>query len=446
MSVTEMAGTSAVTLIQEGAPWIVGYDEAAFRAVAGVTPHPAERAAREAAFRRYAAAPTPHSKMEEWRHTDPASLPFARLPRLPSLSECLVSAHEWDTAFDIVIAVTERGWQVIDRVGLVAQGAVSVWDLSKALVEGVTSEEEISLWSPRPDQVDKVVLLADAFWSVGFYVKVAPGVEVPRGMLIRCANAASSNALIGRLVVQMGSRSRMTVFERHDSLHRADVLSVFSKRINVAEAARVSWTTLRMESDRAVHIADEWVSLERDARVEWTICNLGGRLIKGRFTGDARQAGAAVELDGLYFACGEQHMDQKTLQAHSSPNTFSRLLYKGVVKDRAYSVYQGRIIAWPGAVRVDAYQKNNNLVLNDGARADSMPGLQIDADDLKCGHGSTIGNLDNEQLFYLRSRGIDEQTARAVLIHGFFEEILQRLLFEPAREAVAQQITARIAS
>lgn len=446
MSVTEISGTPAATLIQEGAPWIAGYDEAAFRAVADAAQHPAERAAREAAFKKYAAAPTPHGKMEEWRRTDPASLPFARMARLPYLSARSVGGHEWDEAFDVVIAVAEHGWQVMDRAGLVAQGAMSVQELSRAFIERTISEEEIAAWAPRPDAVDKTALLADAFWNVGFYIKVAEGVEVPRGVLIRWANAATGKALIGRLVVWMGSRSRMTIFERHDAPHRAEVLSIFSKRINVAEAARVSWATLRMEGDRAVHVADEWISLERDARVEWTICNFGGRLIKGRFTGDARQAGAAVELDGLYFACGDQHVDQKTLQVHSSPDTFSRLLYKGVVEDRAYSVYQGRIIARPGAVRVDAYQKNNNLVLNDGARADSMPGLQIDADDLKCSHGATIGNLDEEQLFYLRSRGLDERTARATLIRGFFEEILQRLSFEPARQAVAQQITARIAS
>jgi Fe-S cluster assembly protein SufD len=182
----------------------------------------------------------------------------------------------------------------------------------------------------------------------------------------------------------------------------------------------------------------------RDAQVDQINLNFGGKVSKVKFGSDLAGPNSAAELDGLFFTTGEQHIDQTTWQVHSSPDTYSRLLYKGAVRDTSQSVYQGIIKAKPGAIRVDAYQTNNNIVLNDGARAHTIPGLLIDADDLKCSHGATVGNLDPDQIFYLRSRGIEEAEARRLVMLGFFEEVIERIPQDFIRERVQEIIRERM--
>jgi Fe-S cluster assembly protein SufD len=429
----------------EASAWVPGMDEAAWEVVLGACAGEAERKDRQAAFERYRQAVLPHGKMEEWRRTDPARIPFASMKYLPRLVPGDCREHEWDGDFDVVARVEDDRFQVVRNNRSLDENALRVLPLPEALSRGYAREEELAAWGARPDYPDKFSIAAESFWNVGVFIEVGAGVDVPRGVLIRCHRATSGRLLMPRVVFRAGERSRVAVLEVHTASEGAEVLTAPSKRLLVGSGAQAGWCTLRDESERTVHLADEWASLARDARLDWVTLNLGGRLVKARFTSDAREAGASAELAGLFLAGGEQHVDQKTLQVHSAPDTFSRLLYKGAVKDHAYSVYQGQIIARPGAVRVDAYQRNNNLVLNDGARADSMPGLQIDADDLKCSHGSTIGNLDEEQVFYLRSRGVEDRSARALLIEGFFEEIIQRIPHERLREVLQRRVRERIA-
>ena len=436
---------SAPGLESENAPrWVTGFDDRLFARIAGTATTEAERAEREAAFKMYAAAPLPHGKMEEWRRTDPARFPFGRFERLPALSPQCLEPHAWDSDFDIVIAVDGQSYWVFDNSGGVRTGAVRIMPLAEAWRDGLGGQTILQEWGGRPDRPDKFTLIGEPFWNLGLYVDVRAGAHLERGLLIRYHHSQARKTLIARLVVHVGAGSDVSAVEWHDAPSDAEIMTIASKRWLLGDGARMRWTIVRDEGRRAFHLADEWATLRRDAKIEWVTLNLGGSLLKTRFTGDAVAPGAAAELDGLFFAHDEQHVDQKTLQVHSAPDTFSRLLYKGAAKDRARSVYQGQIIAKPGAMRVDAYQKNNNLVLNDGARADSLPGLQIDADDLKCSHGSTIGNLDEEQLFYLRSRGLDARTARATLIRGFFEEVAQRITHEQLRELLQRRIGERL--
>ena len=428
---------------EAAAPRIAGLDEAALADVLAQSASDAERADRLGAFERYAAAPVPHRRMEEWRRTDPARIPFGSVRRLPLVQPGSCAPHPWDEACDLVLALEDDRFTVFDRLGLLVRGEVKLQPLAEALAEGVIGSDRLAEWGRRPDVPDQVALAPEPFWNAGFYLRVEPSARVPRGVLLRYHLRRVDALAVLRLVVELAPGAALSAVEWHESSSGRH-LTLASKRWLIGERARLHWTVLRDEGAQTVHVADEWASLRRDARFDWITLNFGGQLIKARLTGDARAPGAAAELDGLYFVNGDGHVDQKTLQVHSAPDTFSRLLYKGAVKDRGFSMYQGQIIARPGAIRVDAYQKNNNLVLNDGARADSMPGLQIDADDLKCSHGATIGALDPDQLFYLRSRGLDERTARALLIRGFFEDVASRILHERVRERLQQRIEEKM--
>ena len=417
----------------EKAPeFVAGFDEALWASLP-------DRGRREAAFAAYRALPMPTARTEEWRRTDPARFPFAGARLLPALGP-LDGAGEgpWDAQFDVVVAVTERGYAVRDVSGALKDGKVSVLPLAEAMARYP------DLVTSRRAAPGKFEALNEAFWNFGLFVRVPDGIDLPKGVLVRYACKADRAVFAPRLMVSAGARSQASVVEHLASPDAAALLAVAVKEAHVGEAARLRVVSLQEWGANTCHLAGDWAMVGRDGHVDWITLNLGGRLGKMTLGSDVAGPGANAELDGLYFAAGEQHFDQRTLQVHSAPNTYSRLLYKGAVKDTGRSVYQGLIIARPGASKVDAYQKNNNLVLNDGARADSLPGLEIDTDDLKCSHGSTIGNLDAEQMFYLRSRGLAEAEARRVLINGFFEEVTARVPYEFVRETVRAHIAAKI--
>ena len=424
--------------------YVAGFDEAAFRALANEAETSALRELRELRFDEYRAVPLPTKKMEEWRRTDPARFPFDRMKRLPTIPRGVCAPHDWDELFDVVVSVEDAAFDIQDRGGVLGDGKVLVVPLEEALREHADRIRPFLEKRARAEAPDKYEVLGDAFWNVGLFIHIAPGVDLKRGILLRYRQSGAGGILIPRILVAVGERSNAVLVESMESPDGVEMMSVVSREFHVAEGAKLHSTTLRTWGDRTVHLAGDWARIGRDARLEWITLNFGGRLTKVRFGSDGAAPGANAELDGLFFASDEQHVDQKTLQVHSSPDTYSRLLYKGVAKDKAYSVYQGQIIARPGAIRVDAYQRNNNLVLNDGARADSMPGLQIDADDLKCSHGSTVGNLDEDEIFYLRCRGIDEGTARKTLIRGFFEDVTGRIPHECVRKVVHSQVDAKI--
>src|SRR5947208_1380968 len=147
---------------------------------------------------------------------------------------------------------------------------------------------------------------------------------------------------------------------------------------------------------------------------------------------------------GVYFAAGDQHFDMRTLQDHAAPRSTSDLLYKGALKDRSHTVYSGLIRVQPGAEKTDAYQANRNLVLSDHAKADSKPELEILNNDVRCTHGSTVGQVDDEQLFYLESRGISRDDAQRLIVEGFFEDVINRVRVEAVRSVLHDAIARKL--
>jgi len=167
---------------------------------------------------------------------------------------------------------------------------------------------------------------------------------------------------------------------------------------------------------------------------------VGSRLTKNFSDLDLVGRGATGRMSGFYFTDHNQHLDHDTEQNHLAPNTTSDLLFKGALIDESRSVWQGNIYVAPGAVKTDGYQANRNLVLSRKARADSIPGLEILADDVRCTHGATVGKIDETQLFYLLSRGIPRPDAERLIVEGFFDPIMQRIPFEGVRQRFQEAI------
>ncbi|HEX7975820.1 MAG TPA: SufD family Fe-S cluster assembly protein, partial [Anaerolineales bacterium] len=172
---------------------------------------------------------------------------------------------------------------------------------------------------------------------------------------------------------------------------------------------------------------------ERDGNLDWIFGAVGSHLTKNFSDLDLVGQGATGRMSGFYFTDGVQHLDHDTQQNHLAQHTTSDLLFKGALRDRSRSVWQGMIYVAPGAQKTDGYQANRNLVLSSQARADSIPGLEILADDVRCTHGATVGKIDADQVFYLRSRGIPYNEAERLIVEGFFDPIMQRIPFEGVR-------------
>jgi Fe-S cluster assembly protein SufD len=206
------------------------------------------------------------------------------------------------------------------------------------------------------------------------------------------------------------------------------------------ESAVVDHYKVECESLTAYHVGNVYIRQERGANVTSRTIALGGAIARSETHVVLNGEGATVALDGLFVGTGSQHLDNRTVIDHVQPHCESVELYKGVLDHNARGVFDGLIIVRPGAVKTVSRQTNRNLLLSETAIVDSKPNLEIHNNDVKCNHGSTIGQIDEEQLFYLRSRGLDEAEARSLLIFAFASEIVDRMKIEPVREQVRRAL------
>ena len=433
--------TTALTNEQD----IAALGASAFQSIASVSASPVLRAKRAAAFAEFQRLPWPTSRDEEWRRTQPELFPlknFTPLPALPVLKSA--AADDLDALFDVVVTVSEQGYTINDRHGLLAGGTLIVKGLDDAARDHGGAFETYVHGPALIEGDRKFTLMNGAFWNIGLFIHVPAKAEIPHGILVRYRLGKPGALLIPKLVAVADEGSRANIVEVFQSADDCPVMCISSRELYVGEAARLQVFSLQEWGRSSFQIGEDWAQVGRDGQVDWVTLTLGSQASKSMMGCNVAAPNANAYLSGLFFADRDQHVDQRTLQQHAAPNTYSNLLYKGAVKDQGHSVYQGIIAAKPGAIKVDAYQMNNNLVLNNGAKADSLPGLKIDADDLKCSHGSTMGNLDPDQMFYLRSRGFSEAEARRTLVLAFFEEIIAKIPYEFLQERIRADVNRKI--
>jgi Fe-S cluster assembly protein SufD len=214
--------------------------------------------------------------------------------------------------------------------------------------------------------------------------------------------------------------------------------------INIEAGANLRFVELQSWGEHVWNFAHKRARVGRDANIDWVFAAVGSQLTKDFSDLDLVGEGAVGRMSGFYFTDRNQHLDHDTQQNHLAPNTTSDLLFKGALMEQSRSVWQGMIYVAPGAQKTDGYQANRNLVLSRQARADSIPGLEIMADDVRCTHGATVGKIDPDELFYLRSRGIQLPDAERLIVEGFFEPIMQRIPFEGVKNRLNQAINRKM--
>jgi Fe-S cluster assembly protein SufD len=292
---------------------------------------------------------------------------------------------------------------------------------------------------------DAYTALQAAVRSGGAFVWVPDGVEaaLPIQLFQWIDGPGALNAPAN--VVVLGRGARVTVIE--DQLSEAfDGLAFHagSTEVFVGDDARLVYASNEEWGPTVYHYSNQRARLGHGAEVQWVQNLLGGRMVKMNAYFDLAAPGAQAYVHGFMFGDRRQHFDLHTLQRHLMDHTTSDLLIKCVLKDRARSVYQGLIQVSEGAQRTDAYQANRNLLLSETARADSIPGLEILANDVRCTHGATIGQVDAEQMYYLMTRGLRRNEAQRLIVEGFFAPVLDRIPLEGVRDRLRHAIQHKI--
>ncbi len=377
---------------------------------------------REAAFQRFAELGFPTTKDEEWRFTNVA--PIARARFVPASGGCggYYNLQEY------------AGVQLVFMDGVFVGQASS---LPKGVEAGVLNDDaQPHLARYASFKRNAFVALNTALVNTGAFVRVARGtlVELPiRLVYIMTGGQADSLAHAQpRSLIAIGASAQCTIVESYVGTSGAYFTNAVTE-IVVGEGAVVDHYKVQQESSDAFHVATMHASLGRSANFSSHSIALGGRLVRN----DANvtlSEGTEATLNGLYIVNGTQHIDNHTEIDHAKPHGTSHELYKGILDGKATAVFNGRIIVRKDAQKTDSKQTNKNLVLSDEAVIDTKPELQIFADDVRCTHGATIGQLDEEALFYLQSRGIERAQARSLLTYAFAQDILDRVKVQSIKD------------
>ena len=407
------------------------------------------RRARTQALARFEELGFPTSRLEEWKNTNVA--PIARTPFVPAPDrrEELSAERPGGRWLDGISA--HRLVFVNGRYAprLSNTGGIPEESLAGSLAEALRSRPEqleghLGRYANYDDRAFPT--LTTAFLEDGALVIVPDGVELdePIQLLYLSTGDDEPTASHPRTLVLTGANSRTAIVETFASLNGRTYFTNAVTELRIGPNAQLDHYRIQDESPAAYHVGTLRAHQERNSRFTSNNFDLGSSLARLDTDVVLDGDGAECTLNGLYLTRDKQHVDNHSTLDHAKPHCQSRELYKGILNDRSRAVFNGRIIVRPGAQKTDAKQSNPNLLLSDGALVHTRPQLEIYADDVKCTHGATIGRLDEDAQFYLRSRGIPAEEARQLLIRAFAREVLERVAIEPLREQLEQELTRRL--
>jgi Fe-S cluster assembly protein SufD len=404
------------------------------------------RNARRAAFDRFAELGFPTTRDEDWKYTNVASIEkraFTMVsPSTDGVSAAQVDALALAGAHRLAF-VDGRYDAALSRVHALPAG-VALRSLAEALA-GDAERLEPLLRDGDGAIATGFDALNAAFWSDGAYLDIPIGTTIDEPVHLLFISTQADAATHPRTVIRCGAESRALLVKHYAGFDNIVSLTNASTRIIVERGATIEHCKLQQESNRAFHVGALRARQEQGSHFASCSFALGAALSRNDITTRLDAPDCDVELNGLYMADGRQHVDHHTCIDHAKPRGVSREFYKGVLDGAARAVFNGKVIVRPGAQKTDAHQSNRNLLLSEGAEVDTKPQLEIYADDVKCSHGATVGQLDENQVFYLRSRGVDEHTARKVLVHAFAEEIVDRCGIAPLRDRLHELLIHRLA-
>ncbi|MCP4360510.1 MAG: Fe-S cluster assembly protein SufD [Chloroflexi bacterium] len=403
------------------------------------------------AWELYESLPMPTTSDEDWRRTNLRRLKLDKIS--PSVNGNAAIDAEIPEFLGKELAEDTAGGRMLQIDGVVCHYELSVEIQAQGVIfcdmhTAVTSHPQLVQKHFMTEGVlpgeGKFAALHAAFWRGGTFLYVPKNVQVaaPLHNVLWSANGKTFTHTL--VVVEQGAEA---VFideyasaggNKEQGFHNGCV------ELLVRDNASLIYAGLQDFGDNIWQFNHERGRIGRDGKLDWVTSMMGSRLTKAFQTLELDQPGGWGRMSGIFFTNGRQHLDLDTQQNHNAGDTVSDLLYKGALRENSRTVWQGMIKALPGSQRIDGFQANRNLMLDKTARADSIPGLEIEADDVVCTHASAVGQLDEEELFYLMSRGIPRTTAIEMSVQGFFDPLMRRIPFEGVRNRIFDRIVEKI--
>ena len=378
---------------------------------------------RNDALAAYEKLPLPDTTEEHWRFTDLRGFD-------PDVFTGAATA-EIETMLDLDVA----GYATVTADG------IEIEKTPEGVVFEPLSDDNERLYS-LVGWDEKFAAHNAALWQHGLLVVVPKGVELEKPLYVRIS---ATGQTFWRLVVVVEEGARASLIEEYASpTPETEAYSNAVTELFVEPAAKLEYVSLQNLSRETWHFANHHARVERDAELDWVAGGFGSKKGKTRIQNDLNGRGATSRVTGAYFADGTQHLDYDTFQEHIAPDCESDFAFKGALRENATAVWRGMIRVEEGAQKTNAYQENRNLLLSEKAHADSIPGLEIMANDVRCTHGATLGKVNRDELFYLMARGLSRAEAERLIVRGFFQDVLDRIELEPVREALGEALEARI--
>jgi Fe-S cluster assembly protein SufD len=403
--------------------------------------------ARTAASDNLASLPALTGREEDWRFTPPADL--ALLGPEPEGSEPVGHGRSdgggallGETGPRAAFLDLADGRPAAPRLGKLPDGVI-VAELGAALGEheALVRERLYGLigFDDRPGALNA------ARWDGGTFVYVPRGVEVDLPVEALLTATGATGRVVGRTLVVVEDGAKATVIDRYASPDfEAPVNASSVVELYVGQGAELEHVSVIGWGAGVRHHALLRARVDRDARARSVVVTLGGDVVRVEPTMVCAGPGSDARALGLYFAGDRQHFEHRVVARHEAPQAYSNLLYKGAIQDQAHTVFFGNLVVPPGAPGTDAYQTNRNLVLNDGARADTIPFLEIETAEVKCSHAGAVGRVDDEHLFYLRSRGVPPAVAKRLIVMGFLQEVLELVSLEELRAELEAAVAEKL--
>ena len=377
---------------------------------------------------------------EEWKYTNVG--PLARVSFRPAAARAKLQRTELErhslgeSAKHRLVFVDGTYVEELSSVAALPAG-VSVVNFEEAMASSPTLLRE-HLAQHASGEADAFVALNTAFIHHGAFVHIPDGIRVDEPVLLLFLSTARDEDTVShpRVLVITGKESEATLIESYASLADARHFVNAVAEVVVGQNSTLRYYTIQQQSEQAFHVTNTQAVLGRDASLSSVNVDLGGGLVRHNLNVLMGAEGARCTLNGLYMTTRSQHVDNQVIIDHAKGHTTAKELYKGILDGKSRTVFHGSIIVREGARKVDADQSDKNLLLSDQAEADTKPAFWIYCDDVKCTHGASCGQIDEEALFYMRSRGIGEREARGFLVQGFVSEIIDSIEYAPYRTHV----------
>ena len=384
---------------------------------------------RKQAFEEFRTLPIPSQATEEWRYTDLSEFDLSFVPHTPGHGD---GAPEPDG--EVGGALLQHNSSIVLTTSgqdLAAQGVI-LQDLDQAAVEHPELVEP-HLHRLVPTDRTKFAALHGAFRTGGTFLYVPDGVAVDLPLQTLTWLDADGAAVFPHTLIVTGTNAEVTFIDRTASPDLTRAFSDAITEIVVGDGAHVRYVSIQEWGAGVTHLGVVRTEVGRDAEVRTLAIGFGADLARVENEVVLGQPGGFSEQLGVFFADGQQHFDHRSIQDHVAPDCSSDLLYKGALRDESRAVYSGWVHVRPGAQKTDAMQTSRNIVLSEHAKADAIPNLEIEANDVKCGHAASVGPVDEDTVFYLTSRGIPRDEAERLIVSGFFQEVLDRVRIDQVR-------------